>query len=448
MIGCLGTDVCRRDLTSHDLPVRQPTVSRLSAKPPIDPPHNEIPDRLIAGRSAGQATQLWKPVRFDGPVGAQRQMSGFGSSLRHLENRNPAKERLTNFCTCFILLLMVNEHPTSPQAEPARPEPSEVRTESCTCCGGTREPDPTDFFIGLLKEAARHSIELSNLVVVEARRAVAAAEPVAEASAEAAAPEPAAAPRTAWYPAAALAHSRLTRSLRLGMVLAGKFHVDRLERDKKLAADEAFEVKLRKNRLKGKVERLVGEAIEQAVEKETERLTESEGESESYDESEFDDEDEEDGPDRRDELRDALSERFTDEDVEQDLGRCPTSEIVGRLCGNLRIQPLWERWSTEQWAVEEARRQVPGSPYAAPPAAEPAAAEVPEAKPEPVEAGPEPVEAKPEEPEPPEPEAEEAKPEEPAAPPKRNIDWYRTPEHQRELEEYRARIRAKCGPGS
>jgi hypothetical protein len=331
----------------------------------------------------------------------------------------------------FYSRLVTEAQREIPPADPAHHDPSEARPESCTCCGGAREPDPTDENLRLLRRGANLSMEMMEIAVERARRALAA---------EATPDQHAAADRSD------LAFQHAGRSLRFCVKLSDTLHADRLERDKKPASDAAFKAGLRKTYLKKKVERLVGEAIDQAVETETERLTESEGESESYDESEFDDEDE--PYDRRDELRDALSERFTDEDIEQDLGRCPISELIGRLCGNLRIRPLWERWSTEQWAMEEARSQVPGSPYAKPPAAEPAAAEGPEAKPEPAEAGPEPAEAKPEEPEPPEPKAEEAQPEEPAAPPKRNIDWYRTPEHQRELEEYRARIRAKCGPGS
>ena len=43
----------------------------LFGEQPIDPHSNEIPDRLIVGQIAGQATQLWRPVRFDGPVAAR-----------------------------------------------------------------------------------------------------------------------------------------------------------------------------------------------------------------------------------------------------------------------------------------------------------------------------------------------------------------------------------------
>jgi len=50
------------------LPVRKLAVSRVSAKLPIDPPHNEHLDRSIVERIGGRAARLWRPVRFGGIV--------------------------------------------------------------------------------------------------------------------------------------------------------------------------------------------------------------------------------------------------------------------------------------------------------------------------------------------------------------------------------------------
>ena len=343
-----------------------------------------------------------------------------------------------------------------PQADPARHNPSEARSANCTCCGGAREPDPTDENLRLLRRAATLSMGMMELASERAHRAVAA---------EAAADQDAA-------DRADLAFHRSGRSVRFCITLSDKLHAGRLERDKKLADGDAVEVKERKTRLKSQAKRLVMEAIDQQVEKEiqeeierraeTERLTESERETESEDTEAFDEDDEEEDDEDEDgeidfalhhracrgaTLRSALFRRLEEEDIEQDLGRCPQSELVGRLCGDLKIQTPWERWDTEHWAKEEARLKVPGSPYPRPPAAEPEPAEMPEAGAEPEAARPEPAEAKPEEAEPPEPEAHAPEPEVPKAeapvePPKRNIDWYRTPEHQRELEEHKARVRA------
>jgi len=305
-------------------------------------------------------------------------------------------------------LSVTHERPPSPQADPARPEPSEARPATCTCCGGARRPDPTEYYTEALTEFVELSRELARLAVAEARDsavqrgivpAVAPAEPAAAAAdvdaEEPAGSSPAAKQNNAIHQAGLTLH-RLSRSVRLCIGLSAKLHEDRSALDKKQAADASFEVTVRKHRLKDKVGRLVGEAIRHSVEKEAERLADSEGESEAYDESEFDEEE------REDALLEALCERLKDEDIDQDLGRCPVSDILGRLCDYLEIQPPWERWRREPWAMEEARRKVPGSPYAEPPAAEPEPAEGPEARPEPAAAGPEPVEV-----EPPQPEADE-----------------------------------------
>jgi hypothetical protein len=144
-----------------------------------------------------------------------------------------------------------------------------------------------------------------------------------------------------------------------------------------------------------------------------------------------------------------MIERLGDEDIDQDLGRCPVSEILGRLCDYLEIQPIWQRWRREPWAMDEARHKVPGSPYAEPPPAEPEPAEEPEARPEPAEAGPEPAAAKPDEPKSPEPKAAEAKPEDPPAPPVRSLMdrlRYPTQDEIRAEEARKLRIRALHPP--
>ncbi len=146
------------------------------------------------------------------------------------------------------------------------------------------------------------------------------------------------------------------------MALSEKLHGDRLLREKTLADHAQGAVNARKARLKGQVERLVKDAIAQSNAEATERLTESEGETESYDEVELDEVAEEA---RQDALCDALADRLREEDIEQDLGTLPTSEMVGRLCDDLGIKAPWARWDTQHWAKEEARRKVPGSPYGA-----------------------------------------------------------------------------------
>src|SRR5271163_1001017 len=140
----------------------------------------------------------------------------------------------------------VNYEPQNPSpADPASHEPPEARTESCTCCGGTRQPDPTDDFIVMLKEYAQLGMRLARVAVASAEEEDARLAPVPTAApaepavaAESETEDPAAGKRAAerrnarkW---ADLAYFRVGRSIRLSMSLAIKFHGDRLERDKKI----------------------------------------------------------------------------------------------------------------------------------------------------------------------------------------------------------------------
>ena len=280
----------------------------------------------------------------------------------------------------------------------------------------------------MLKEYAQLGMRLARVAVAraeeeESSQAPAPTEPAVAAESEA--EDPAAGKRDAErrnaLKSADLAYSRAGRSMRLSMSLALKFQDDRLERDKKIESVEADAERKRIGRRKGQLQRLATEAIKRHTEREIERQLEAE---------EIFEVDEDAKEDALDTLYEALSERLDEEDIERDLDICPTSDLFGRICQDLGIEPDWERLGRMFWALEEARRNVPGSRFTGPP------------KP-----APEPAAAKPEEPEPPEAKAEAPEPEVPKAeapvePPKRNIDWYRTPEHQRELEEHKARIRA------
>ena len=306
---------------------------------------------------------------------------------------------------------MTYERPISPQADPARHDPSEARAESCTCCGGGREPDPTDDNL----RALRRLRDLS-LAVAAKLAARILDEDAQEAAPEEAPDERRDAPKPrSELPAVALAFQRTERGVRQCILLSNKLHDDRLARETQREAVSAKAEQQRRERRKSQVARVVKEAIKRDPGEWHERLQK-------------------------------LDARIDEEDIESDIGRIADSAIIARLCKDCGVAAPWELWAGEHWALEEVRLEPPGSAYAGSPAAAP-----PEPGPEevePVEARPEPEEARPEEPKPPEPKAEEAKPEEPAVPPMRNIDRFRTPEHQRELEEYRARIRARYPLGS
>ena len=378
---------------------------------------------------------------------------GFWPPLRR-PTRPPPKRTLDEHLYTVHSLSVTHEHPSSPQADPARHDPSEARPVSCACCGGTREPDPTDDFIAMLKEYAQLGMRLARVAVARAEEedaghAPAPAEP--DGAAESAAEDPDAGKRDAErrtaLKSADLAYSRAGRSIRLSMSLAIKFHGDRLERDKKIGSAQADAERERIGRRKGQLQRLATEAIKRHTEQEIERQLEAE---------EIDEVDEEAKEDALQSLYETLYERLDEEDIERDLDICPTSDLLGRICQDLEIKPDWERLGRMFWALEEIRRNVPGSRFTGPLKAEPA--DVPAVKPEPAEARPEPAAAKPEEaerpepepeePKPPEPKAEEAKPEAPAVPPIRsNMDRlrYPTPDEIRAEEERKMRIRAILG---
>jgi hypothetical protein len=60
-------------------------------------------------------------------------------------------------------------------------------------------------------------------------------------------------------------------------------------------------------------------------------------------------------------LERALDERLEAlEDADDDR---PVGAIVAEICEALGIEPDWSLWQDEDWALEEARVQAPGSPY-------------------------------------------------------------------------------------
>ena len=310
------------------------------------------------------------------------------------------------------------------------------------------EPDPTDFFIRIMKRLAVIGMERME----EVRERSQAARAARQAAAETAPAErdddvdsemPA---RRAARDRTDLEYQRITRAMRLCAALALKFHNERLDRDMKKTAEDEAAAQKRRSRLRSQVERLVKEAIvrDASVRDADERDSGDEEEDEESDEDE-----ERDGSLDAYYLGQKVSERLYEDDIERDLERCSVGELVARVCRGFGVKPAWEIWKDQFWALEEARLRTPGSPYAAPPAAPEPEKPRPEAAKPP---GPAPDDAKPEDPEPPEarveePEPEVPKPEVPAEPPMRNIDWFRTPEHQRELEEHGARMRARIYNG-
>ena len=61
---------------------------------------------------------------------------------------------------------------------------------------------------------------------------------------------------------------------------------------------------------------------------------------------------------------DHLYERLQDEDEIVSFGTLPIGASVARLCKALGLTPDWSLWENEDWAIEEAQTDEPGSPYA------------------------------------------------------------------------------------
>jgi hypothetical protein len=60
---------------------------------------------------------------------------------------------------------------------------------------------------------------------------------------------------------------------------------------------------------------------------------------------------------------DHLHERLVDEDEIVSFGTLPIGASIARICADLGLTPDWSLWEDEDWAIEEAETDAPGSPY-------------------------------------------------------------------------------------
>lgn len=230
------------------------------------------------------------------------------------------------------------------QVDPARNEPFEARTGNCTCGGVAPEPDSVEDDMRMLRRLAQLGMELTELTVEQVRQAVASA------------PTPAAkAPDDRFD----LKYHRLSRSVRLTITLRDKFRTEGLKQERHEAFEHGLEERKRKERQKKQLERLVAQAIEHQTQVEFDQLVEING---RVDQRPVDH--------ARKTRFEALSDRIEEDDIEQDLDRCPTGELVERMCRDIGVEAALEIWRISHWAREEARLKTPGSPFAAPPAPE------------------------------------------------------------------------------
>jgi hypothetical protein len=143
-----------------------------------------------------------------------------------------------------------------------------------------------------------------------------------------------------------LTFQRLSRGIRLCLALHSQIRQDRQERDAKMAAERARRATLAHVEQRRGQKTRVKRAVERAIDAERKQGT------------------------REGLLRDwrrRLDERLRDEEIERDLLNLPINEILKRICSDLGLDPDWDLWKHEAWAMAEAEAELPGSPYAKPP---------------------------------------------------------------------------------
>jgi len=262
---------------------------------------------------------------------------------------------------------MNKERPNPTPADPASNEPAAARAESCTCCGGGREPDPTDDNLRTLRSLRELSMAVAAKLAARILDDDAPHQAAPAAAPEEAPDEPGDAPKPrSELPAMSLAFQRSERGVRQCILLSNKLHDERLARETQRAAVSAQAEQQRRERRKSQVKRLAKEAIKRTPGDRAERL-------------------------------EKLDARIDEEDIDSDIGRIADSAIIARLLKDCGVAVPWELWGGEHWAQEEARLEPQGSVYAGS-----RYTASPESGPEEVE----PVEVKPPQPEPLQPQAE------------------------------------------
>ena len=133
---------------------------------------------------------------------------------------------------------MNEERPNPTPADPASNESAAARAESCTCCSGGREPDPTDDNLRALRR-------LRDLALAVAAKLAARILDDDAPDAPDDAPKP-----HGQLPAAVLAFQRVERGVRQCILLSNKLHDDRLARETQVEAVSAKAEQQRRERRK------------------------------------------------------------------------------------------------------------------------------------------------------------------------------------------------------
>jgi hypothetical protein len=205
----------------------------------------------------------------------------------------------------------IDQHAAS--AHTTQTGPGRAREEECACRAEIAESAARDR--RMLEELAGIGLDIARSLRT-----------IAEAQAVQAVAQPGEAPAGI---DPGLGFSRISRAVRLTLALKAQLMEGAPERDRK-EREEVQERKIaaaRKHRRKIEVAR----AVEMVIADDAEQ-----GEGGNPEQ-----------------LRADLRERLDEADIDDDLGKLPISEIVERICRDLRIEPDWKLWREEAWFIEE-----------------------------------------------------------------------------------------------
>lgn len=143
-----------------------------------------------------------------------------------------------------------------------------------------------------------------------------------------------------------LAFARVSRAVRLTLALEARLEQERQARDQEIVAAQTARRQAENAVAAGKAVRgwarknEVRDVVVEAIEAETGREHDIER------------------------LFADLGERLNRE-ADADFADRPLGELVALICRDLGLTPDWSLWENQAWAIQEARAQPQGSPYAA-----------------------------------------------------------------------------------
>jgi hypothetical protein len=143
-----------------------------------------------------------------------------------------------------------------------------------------------------------------------------------------------------------LTYSRIARAVRMTLALQSKVLEDHIAREQ---GAEAARQRAQNDGLEARRTR-IGNIVARAMDDETPDGDTAEAEAQFRE--------------RFENLAGDIYECLQDEDAYGDILQRPMGEVVALVCKDLGLQPDWDRWAAEPWAIAEAASGAPGSPFA------------------------------------------------------------------------------------